>query len=354
MSWSYDESWVNGRVGPTFFDLYAKYGRKVGDDPGYAVWPSRVLADIYQSHMAPEESLGKHAHECEAILAGSAPQPIPDPGPAPAPLPFAPFRGAFCIPNALPGIPYGDGKRIWTPAFGCYRGTSWQDAMLAQLVQRRHNWIEIQVSGSPYRGDYPEIPLDPQACRADLIKIRKAGLRSIIAFRDDVGADCRYLEPLAAATQGLVDCVMGIYESNGVFDWDEDQVVHVLQEQHRLWPTAINAFHSTTQDNGGRGFGEAPFWNRVAGFVDVYFMQQSGWNHSVADTADRFSDFAVRLNNGINGWPKLKYGVVEFELTTSQTYRTWSEQQGIDMMTAVVNACSTKPTGWMDGVPSGV
>lgn len=79
MSWRYDENWIKTRVGPTYYDLYAKYGRKVGDDPDYAVWPSRTLADIYENNFAPEASLSKHRDECEAILKGGGP-PDPTPG----------------------------------------------------------------------------------------------------------------------------------------------------------------------------------------------------------------------------------------------------------------------------------
>ena len=57
--WTYDEGWINARVGPTFLALYQQAGRVIDDDPGYAVWPSRVLADIYSMNMDPEASLAK-------------------------------------------------------------------------------------------------------------------------------------------------------------------------------------------------------------------------------------------------------------------------------------------------------
>jgi hypothetical protein len=70
--WNYDESWINARVGPTFLALYQQAGRLIDDDPGYAVWPSRVLADIYSVNMDPETSLAKHAAECSALLTAQA------------------------------------------------------------------------------------------------------------------------------------------------------------------------------------------------------------------------------------------------------------------------------------------
>ena len=70
--WTYDESWINARVGPTFLAIYQQAGRLIDDDPRYAVWPSRVLADIYGANMEPEASLAKHAAECAAQLTEQA------------------------------------------------------------------------------------------------------------------------------------------------------------------------------------------------------------------------------------------------------------------------------------------
>ena len=46
--------------------------RAIDDDLRYAVWPSRVLADIYSANMEPEASLAKHAAECAALLTEQA------------------------------------------------------------------------------------------------------------------------------------------------------------------------------------------------------------------------------------------------------------------------------------------
>jgi len=36
--------------------LYQQAGRLIDDDPRYAVWPSRVLADIYSANMNLERA----------------------------------------------------------------------------------------------------------------------------------------------------------------------------------------------------------------------------------------------------------------------------------------------------------
>lgn len=269
-----------------------------------------------------------------------------------------PWASAFCIPDALPGIPFGDGRRIWTPAFACYAGLAdWQDQICAELRRRRYCWLEYLISGRPYNQDYPEIPLDVARTVADLTRIRRAGLSTIVAFRDDVGPDCGYLREVAAATQDLVDCTMGIYESNGVFAEPDGsysaatyaQVEDVLAQQHALWPRAITAFHSTSQMNGQRGFGEHDFWTRVAPFVDCYFLQQTAWTSTLADTANRAQDFTERLMAGKAGWPVLREGVALFEETTSKTYRGWTEAQGVAVMDQLLSLITPRPVGFLDG-----
>ena len=46
-----------------------------------------------------------------------------------------------------------------------------------------------------------------------------------VALDDRRWPDLSYLQPVAAVTQDLVDCVMGIYEVNGVVRADESSSV---------------------------------------------------------------------------------------------------------------------------------
>jgi hypothetical protein len=349
------------------------------NEDGYLLL-QRVVASLGASHLTLSKpgyvDVSVHVDlvtlpqvENQAIRVGSKPKTATDivlpalERAIPAPLPFTPFRGGFCIAGALPGIPFGDGRRIWTPAFGCYQGVHaiWQDRMLEAGLQRGHTWFEIQVSGRPYGSDYPELDLDITRIVHDLVKIRRAGGRSIIAFRDDLGPDCSYLKEVAAETQELVDAVMGIYESNGVFAETDGsysartyaQVESVLRQQRALWPGAINAFHSTAQNNGTRGFGEQDFWARMQGIVDVYFLQQTAWTQPLADVSDRAQDFTERLMGGKAGWPVLPYGVVMFEEVTSKTYRGMSEAEGAAIVDALMewplkSGEARRCTGYMD------
>lgn len=279
--------------------------------------------------------------------------PIPPPGPIPPPLPpEVPFRGAFCAPDALPGIPYGDGRRVWAPAFGCYAGTPWQDRMLDMCVARRHTWFEYQISGWPYHRDYPELALDPARTVADLTKIRSRGLRTIVAFRDDRGPDLSYLAPVAAATQDVVDLVMGIYEVNGVLQ-DPDLVLSVLVQSRRLWPRALLAVHFTDLMEGeSHGLVN---WHQAVDMagLNALFFQAAGWLHTPEDVAARLADYTRRLGGPqFHNYPTLTHGVVVFELTTSKTYRgELTEAQGVAYTDAVL-AVPMAPDGGVMSVPA--
>lgn len=323
-------------------EYFALHDIRLSDGGMISVMSQRAAWDYYVGGLDWESSKTKHLNEYRDEYK------LPHVGPTWTIPSAAPFRGAFCIPNALPGIPFGDGNRIWTPAFGCYAGTPWQDAIIGQTKSRHYTWFEYQVSGWPYHQDYPELAVDVPRIVADLTKLKQAGLATIIAF-DDTRLDLSYLQPVAAATQGLVDCVMGIYELNGVVSWNEDEVARILEQQHQLWPNAVNAFHSTTQDNGGKGFGERPFWQRVAPFVDVYFLQQSAFNHTLPDTANRASDFSVRLQGPNAGWVQLRRGMILFEETTSATYRTKPEAYGVQTTDQLMGMITPRPAGYMDG-----
>jgi len=139
--WAYDENWVNTRLGPTFYSLYQAAGRLIGDDPGYAVWPSRTIYDICAG-MDPEQSLAKHAAECQAAL-----QPAPPPGTLPVPPPTR--DEALAIRVGFQGETVTTSAYGQFPAFGP-ETTTLDDADLhaycAQLASRGWTHGEIAIS----------------------------------------------------------------------------------------------------------------------------------------------------------------------------------------------------------------
>src|SRR4051812_19592998 len=149
----------------------------------------------------------------KAIPYGTKPTPPPIP-------PIIPdvrvWRGAFCIPDALPGIPYGDGKRIWTPAYGCYDDV-WRAAILEAFKQRGYTHF-VYNCASPdgvYHNDYPAMPDDPARARRDLLEIRAAGLVPVVAACNDANGGS--VEPYRPFVENadLIPVCFPMWEMNG-------------------------------------------------------------------------------------------------------------------------------------------
>src|SRR6185295_13082808 len=77
------------------------------------------------------------------------------------------WKGAIVIPDALPGIPFGDGRRIWTAAYGCY-DHDWRALIRNAYAQRGYTHFVYNCAGLPYAGDYPELADDPMRVERDL------------------------------------------------------------------------------------------------------------------------------------------------------------------------------------------
>src|SRR6185369_11732601 len=97
------------------------------------------------------------------------------------------WSGAFCIPDAMPcnltwfdgstSRLFGDGKRIWTPAYGLYPD-DYRREMLRLYRQRPYRMFVYNIA-SPngvYHNEYPALADDPARARRDLTEILAAGL----------------------------------------------------------------------------------------------------------------------------------------------------------------------------------
>jgi hypothetical protein len=94
------------------------------------------------------------------------------------------WAGATCIPHALPGIPFGDGRRIWTPAYGCY-DSHWRGQIRAAYRQRSYTHFVYNCAGLPYANDYPELADDPGRVARDLDELDRDGLVPVVVATDD-------------------------------------------------------------------------------------------------------------------------------------------------------------------------
>jgi hypothetical protein len=236
-----------------------------------------------------------------------------------------------------------------------------QDRMISAHRRRNHNTLEYQVSGKPYREEYPELAVDPTRTRNDLLRIRNGGLQTMIAFDDTRWPDLSYLQPVADVTQDLVNCVMGIYEVNGVVR-DPNIVLLLLKQARAMWPKAKLAVHFTDL-MAGESHGLVDFRRAVAeAGLNMLFFQASGWLYSTKEVADRGADF-TRRNGGpeMHGGQTLSDGVVQFEIYTSKTFREeMTEEENVQKCDDIRRQVPGKPdgakpwisvpfTGFMDG-----
>jgi len=122
------------------------------------------------------------------------------------------WRGCFCLPNALPGIPYGDGKRIWTPAYGCY-DDGWRASIRAEYVKRGYTHFPYNVAGLPYGSDYPELADDPARVARDLTELEGAGIIPVVFATDD--RNPTVLPQAFIECAQLMKIVVPVWEMNG-------------------------------------------------------------------------------------------------------------------------------------------
>lgn len=285
--------------------------------------------------------------------------------------PLSDWIGAFVIPNALPGIPYGDGKRIWTPAFGCYT-EDWQHKICEQIARRYpggkvpYNWVSL-----PYGEDYPELAADPVRARQDLSVIRSYGLEPLPVILDDRRTDTGYAQPFIDACGDLFRIYMVMWEMNmrlGVDEFDE-----ASQRWRGIMFPAMVALHNWMPDHKmcvhwtpGHGSGGNPeaLWMRhmslgyapqgIPAMVKCVLSQTDFFTDPV-HTGVAIESSAVRYNGSIGGdWAGLSVLTTAFEQTTTPVYHNgWTEQQQVNFTSHMLPHCPSV-IGFGDGGPNRV
>lgn len=253
------------------------------------------------------------------------------------------LRGAFCIPTWP--------LRVWWPAFLAIDDAE-QNRYIAETVQRGYTFGQILVSGYPYASDYPHIEPDADVLGYGLAKIRNAGLTTIVAFDDTRGADLSYLQAILEPNRHLIDWCMGIYEVNGVLK-DPDLVLDVLKQCRALLPDAYLAVHFTPVDEGHESYGHVD-WRRAKDEANLqcFFFQTAGWEVGIDEATARMQDYTRRLGGpGFHGWPTLELGVVDYENTTSLTYRYQMTEESACAFTDALMGAPLEPDGGVYAVP---
>lgn len=231
-------------------------------------------------------------------------------GSAPPLPPLLPWRGAFVIPDVFTDIPLGDGKRIWTPAFGCY-GPDWQAKIIAAFRQRGYTHFVYNCAGQIYHDDYGYLPDDPARVRRDLVTLRNAGLIPVVCACDD--ADGGNVHPWASFTANadLIPIAFPAWECNAFWGVAEQQpdgsfagpIIDAMRNVRTAAPKAKLYYHFTA-GHGAPGSPERASWRYVRdafkcsgllsqdeGYVrNVQTADPDGTGAGLADTAQRLGE----------------------------------------------------------------
>lgn len=244
------------------------------------------------------------------------------------------WRGAFCIPDALPGIPYGDGKRIWTPAYGAYDDV-WRPKILAAFKARGYTHF-VYNTASPngvYHNDYPATADDPARARRDLLEIRAAGLVPVCPAYDDTMLDA----PLRSFVENadLIPVCFPMWEMNGPLNGDTARINAAIIATRSAAPHADCYIHFTA-GHGAGGEPEGAWWQQAAAHGVVGLLSQDdGYNRKTdgdpVGTAAGLEDTARHFRGEVAGWEGLHLLNVAFEQITTALYHWgWDEDMQLN------------------------
>lgn len=325
-NWIYDEAWVNDKMGKLFFERYRQAGRTIGDDAGYAAWPSRVIEDIRSNGYAPNDSLAKHDYELREALGLLTHDAI---NWRPSDSQLALYRGAFCVPDAFPAgdDPYGDSYRIWTPAFLAY-SEEYQDRIINAYKNKygEYSRFVINLGGSTYHNDYPHIDDNPAWARKGITKLLNAHLIPVCCATNDEDPD-KVLDSWIVNAD-IIDDGFVMWEMNGPLQNDTERMFRLISAVCSYNFKAKPKLHFTA-GHGSIGEPEGEWWKKCANAgVGGLFSQDEGFNRNnqtgdPEGTASGLEDTAAHLHGHRAGWEGLNLINVGFEQTTTPVYHKW-------------------------------
>ena len=266
------------------------------------------------------------------------------------------WAGATCIPNALPGIPHGDGRRIWTPAYGCY-DQHWRLEIRAAYRARGYTHFVYNCAGLPYANDYPELADDPERVARDLDELDLDGLVPVVAATDD-----RRNGELArafAANGRRVRVCFPMWEMNGVLRDDLGAMQRCIVATRNAAPQADCYLHFTP-GHSSISHDEAGGWR---------WCQEQGVVGLLAQGSNRFppedpvsggrglDSTAIRLAGRTDlgapaTWAGLRLLTVKFEYGVFDVYHGNVGEQDQRAYTAAFLAHAPNVAGFCDGGPT--
>lgn len=244
------------------------------------------------------------------------------------------FKGAFLIPDVFTpedNMPFGDGKRIWTPAFLCYNDEQ-QDRQIEEYKKFKYTHMVIEVGGKPYHDDYPELSDDPIVARKGIIKLLNAHIIPVVVATDDRNPDV-VLNSYKACSD-IIDAGFVMWEMNGPCQGDSDRMFSITSKVMEATPNAYVGIHFTA-GHGSMGEPEGYWWHKCASIgISCLYSQDDGFNRN-RDTGDPegtaagLEDTARHLHGQVAGWGGLNLDNIAFEQTTYAVYNKYPGWDGI-------------------------
>lgn len=229
------------------------------------------------------------------------------------------FRGAFVVPGVLPEIPYGDNERIWSPGFLLY-DENWQDEIIRIYHQFDYNHMPINLGGTVYHNDYPELPDDPLTARRGIVKLLNNRIIPICCATNDAVPDVVLNSYKKNAD--IIDCSFVMWEMNGPCHNDSDRMFRITSLVREAAPKALTYLHFTA-GHGSMGEPEGEWWKKCAAIgIKGLFSQDDHWDNPIL-TASGLEDTAKHLHGHVAGWEGLDLDNVGFEQTTTPVYHKY-------------------------------
>lgn len=280
-------------------------------------------------------------------------QPVP---PSP-PADVNNWKGSFVIPDALPGIPYGDGKRIWTPAYGCY-DDNWRAQMRTAYRRRGYTHFPYNCAGLPYGSDYPELADDSSRVARDLDELKADGIIAVVFATDDRNPTvlCQSFIDNAAH----IPICVPVWEMNGPLG-DSDKAVEeqnckdAITRTRNAAPNAQCYLHFTPGHGSISYSSEIGGWQWCQDHGTVGLLAQ-GDNRFEAEAAqaggEGLESTAVRLA-GMSSAPPAWHGMhqltVKFEYGIYDMYHSNVQESATRQYTMDFLAFAPTVSGYCDG-----
>lgn len=279
--------------------------------------------------------------------------------PKPPPPSLRDWKGSFVIPHALPGIPYGDGARIWTPAYGCYDAT-WRARMRDAYVQRGYTHFVYNCAGLPYAHDYPELADNSDRVEADLLELIEAGLVPVVCATDDRNpwVVCQSFTNNA----DLIPICFPIWEMNGPVG-NDDKAIEEQNCKDAILRTRAAAPDAACYLHFTPGHGSISYANEMAGWQwcqahgTVGLLAQGDNKFAAEDSktgGEGLESTAVRLagltdQGAPAGWAGMSQLTVKFEYGIYDSYYANISERAMRDYTRDFLAWAPHVSGYCDG-----